>query len=185
MAQRRKPNKWRVGQVVGDMTLVERVTFTDGDSRKSKWLGRCPEGHEKYLTSSSLLKLDKLRCNTCRLHPHLVSCGRQRLSMDRFNEIKAGAKNKGRTFALTIAQLEKLYRSQKGKCALSGTFIYLGSRRRTNASLDRINSDGHYTLGNVQWVSKAANMARGSMTVDEFVKLCEQVTQHRSRKRGD
>ena len=69
--------------------------------------------------------------------------------------------------------LDYLWKKQKGKCALSGikmTYIKGQNIVLTNVSPDRIDSDKHYEVGNVQLVCYVYNSMKGSFTMKEFNK---------------
>ena len=44
------------------------------------------------------------------------------------------------------------------------------------ASIDRIDNNKDYTLENIQLVHKTVNMARGTLTVSEFIDMCKAVS---------
>lgn len=73
--------------------------------------------------------------------------------------------------------------TQNKKCALTGrkiVFVPRGksinkTRTETTASLDRIDSNKGYVVGNVQWVYKKINMMKQGYSQDEFILLCKEV----------
>lgn len=70
--------------------------------------------------------------------------------------------------------LDYLLDDQGGRCALTGIrFNYHGPNADKNLlpSLDRIDSDGHYELGNLQIVCRFINFWKGSSDNAEFRKL--------------
>jgi len=73
----------------------------------------------------------------------------------------------------------KLAVSQDKKCSLTGeTLIFVSDQRyqkNSNASLDRIDSSKGYVSGNIQWVTKNANIAKQKMPQEEFVGVCRAV----------
>lgn len=90
------------------------------------------------------------------------------------------AKKKGWAFDLDAAFLWDLYQQQKQQCALSGlpiNFAVNTRRAEGTASLDRINNNGGYVKGNVQWVHKDVNYMKRTMDDDRFVELCRLVVQ--------
>jgi hypothetical protein len=95
----------------------------------------------------------------------------------RLAAIRARAELKGIEFALTIEFLERLYIHQDGRCAVSGLPITLHGER-SNASLDRKDSDYGYVPGNVQWTDKTINLMKLDTDSEEFVELCEAVVSH-------
>jgi hypothetical protein len=95
--------------------------------------------------------------------------------------IKNRAKNKNLDFNLTGAYLWKLFIKQNKKCALSGLELHFpkawGVKSKTliTASLDRIDSNKGYIIGNVQWVHKTINTMKMNLTDSEFIKFCKKV----------
>lgn len=85
---------------------------------------------------------------------------------------------------LTVEYLIDLWNNQEGKCAYTKADLVLPSYKEyklTNhnykASLDRINSNSGYVIGNVQFVSFTVNNLKSNMSeedVFEFIKLIKQ-----------
>lgn len=77
---------------------------------------------------------------------------------------------------ITRDQAFQLLRQQKFKCALSGQFI---TTRGANcsASLDRIDSNGHYEIGNVQWLHKSVNIMKNALPQAHFIHLCKLIAE--------
>lgn len=48
-------------------------------------------------------------------------------------------------------------------------------------SIDRIDSNGVYEEGNVQWVDKRINMMKGTLSNEEFIELCTMVAKYNSK----
>lgn len=76
-----------------------------------------------------------------------------------------------------LAQLlEKLIDKQDGCCALTGiAFDYSQANKDLLPSADRIESNGHYTLGNLQVVCQFVNFWKSARPNDEFINLLNQV----------
>lgn len=102
------------------------------------------------------------------------------LSLTQFKNIAHNAKIRNIDFRLTIEELWELYLCQSGKCALSGMQIGFVHSKKGNASLDRIDSTKPYEKGNVWWVHKDVNLAKQSLSVDQFLTLCRNVSEHNS-----
>lgn len=69
------------------------------------------------------------------------------------------------------------------------TFSDLADRHRrdnrqieTTASLDRIDSDQGYILGNIQWVHKIVNIMKQDTVQSEFIGWCRAVVAHADGK---
>ncbi len=91
---------------------------------------------------------------------------------------KAGNKNrKNIPVNITKEQAWDQFLKQDRKCALTGTeieFPAVNSAHGT-ASLDRIDSDLGYEVGNVQWVHKDVNIMKNKFTQKRFIEVCQQV----------
>ena len=115
--------------------------------------------------------------------------GRPHKNVKKFGEIhqsylyilRSRAKRCGYDFDISGDYIWKLYLKQNRKCALSGLDIEFaitwGDNTKTNmtASLDRIDSSGGYTKGNVQWVHKKINTMKMHMNDKEFIQICKKV----------
>jgi len=73
----------------------------------------------------------------------------------------------------TYIELARLWKSQRGKCALSGQRL-----ARENAHLDHKlpkRRGGGDSIENLQWLSREVNMAKRDMTDAEFIAMCANV----------
>lgn len=94
---------------------------------------------------------------------------------------KARARKEKVSFNLDPLYLERLFIEQDGRCALTGR------KMKTNtgesrcslisdvASIDRIEADGGYVKGNVQWTITGVNYARRNLPLDVFLEICRDV----------
>ena len=71
--------------------------------------------------------------------------------------------------------LYKLYQSQQGMCALSGVLMALETEHPHTLSLDQIDASKGYIEGNVQWLTWFVNRAKGEMSQEIFLSMCETV----------
>ncbi len=81
---------------------------------------------------------------------------------------------------IRVEFLERLWATQGGRCALSGTpmTMVLGSGVQPhNVSIDRICSDEPYVEGNVQLVCRCVNVAKSDLKQDDFIALCRAVVE--------
>ena len=95
-----------------------------------------------------------------------------------YGEIKYRAKQRGLEFNVSKKYLWELFLEQKGLCALTKKPIKFGRiyyRNETTASLDRIDNEKGYIIGNVRWVIKPINMMRRDLDTDFFIELCRLV----------
>jgi hypothetical protein len=89
-------------------------------------------------------------------------------------------------------QLEEYVRdlliAQESRCALTGLQMLLDGEdgdHQLRCSLDRINSDGQYEVGNLQIVCKFANFWKRNQANGEFLRLIELVRSHDGMHNGD
>lgn len=87
---------------------------------------------------------------------------------------KANARKRGKTFAMTVDRdyLYKLFKSQKGLCAISGMPMTIQLNCEYALSLDKIIPSLGYVEGNVQWLCWCVNRAKGEMPLDDFKEMC-------------
>ncbi len=72
--------------------------------------------------------------------------------------------------------LEALLQAQDGLCAVSSLPLQLDGEfddKEMRCSLDRIDSDGHYELGNLQIVCRFINLWKGDQSDSEFRRLLD------------
>ena len=95
----------------------------------------------------------------------------------KFYKVKTNAKKRNIRFDLTREYMDKLYISQKGRCAYTKQRIYFEGKKGQGgtASLDRIDSQKGYVEGNVQWVHKDINAMKWKLTQRDFVNNCKLV----------
>ena len=71
--------------------------------------------------------------------------------------------------------LYDLLSQQEFKCGLTGEAL-----TPENATLDHITprkNGGDSSISNLQWVTKQANGAKGTMAQDEFIEICQRVVE--------
>ena len=83
-----------------------------------------------------------------------------------------------------MKQVWKLYEKQQRQCALTGFLIDFGQENVSlrkyegTASLDRIDSEKPYEIGNIQWVHKDVNYMKQWFTQERFFQVCKQVVEY-------
>jgi hypothetical protein len=99
------------------------------------------------------------------------------------NKARLKNKEKGLDIDLTKEYLKNLYESQNGECTLTGLKMDLPrttqdadiKKSPIKASLDRIDSDLPYQMGNVQFVCYSANMAKNDFTQKESLEFFKNI----------
>jgi hypothetical protein len=76
---------------------------------------------------------------------------------------------------LTLDELDEMYHTQNGLCALTGRVMTYRSGEKNVMSIDRIDSTKTYTKDNVQLVCKEANILKWNLTKEELISLCKEV----------
>lgn len=94
--------------------------------------------------------------------------------------IRLGAIARSMTFDITAKIAWEKFLEQGGRCAISNTPLRFSLHHQNKdkiqtASLDRINSDIGYIVGNIQWVHKVINRMKWDFTDDYFVSICRKV----------
>jgi hypothetical protein len=85
----------------------------------------------------------------------------------------------GRT-ELTVDDLLNLLDQQNERCALTNEpltcILVKGETYRTNASIDRIQPGGAYSLDNIRLVCRIVNTMRWDMSDSELIYWCRKIT---------
>lgn len=95
-----------------------------------------------------------------------------------WRHIVAGASSRGLKVGVTKDDVWLLFQQQGGRCALSGVPIVMGPVGTMTASLDRKDSSQGYVAGNLQWVHKAVNRMKGTLSDVEFTSWCRAIAVH-------
>lgn len=96
----------------------------------------------------------------------------------KFNAVCREAAKRSILVTITPEYLQKLYDSQDHKCALTGDNL----PNILKASLDRIDSKKPYEEGNLQFVTKEANLAKHIMSQEDFINFCRRVVNHANQQ---
>lgn len=101
------------------------------------------------------------------------------LSYGLYARYKANAEKRNLNFDVDIDFLWSLYLEQKGSCKVSGLPIIFPKKAKNRidgtASLDRINCNIGYRVGNLQWVHKDINQMRSNLSIEELKYWCNLV----------
>lgn len=103
-----------------------------------------------------------------------------------FSSLQNGAVKRKIEFDITLQYAWELLIEQNFKCNISGLPISLTKKTKNtnpdyanfNASLDRIDNNKGYIVGNVQWVHKDINKMKWKHEQEYFITLCKSVAQH-------
>lgn len=131
-------------------------------------------GQEKELTAYTVRSDSGKHRNECKI------CWGKNKRSKIFTNVKnnvkeklKSAKRKGHKVLIDWEYIERLYKRQNGKCALTGRSI--DYTKENSLSIDRIDSKKPYQRGNIQLTCKAANYAKHTLSQEEFIRLCKDV----------
>ena len=94
----------------------------------------------------------------------------------KFVKQRAGAKDRGLAWELERDEVHKMIKETK-ICNLSGRQLVMEVNHPDAPSIDRIDNARGYHHDNVHVTSQLVNKARGTMSVEEFVKMCRDVVE--------
>ncbi len=88
--------------------------------------------------------------------------------------------------SITLQNLKDQWDHQNGVCPITGWQLILpknsngwyGDRSLKRASLDRKDSDKGYEIGNIQFISVMANLAKNNYSDTELIGFCKAVAQY-------
>jgi hypothetical protein len=100
--------------------------------------------------------------------------------------LRGGAMARGILFGVDKDDLLGLYLECGGICAFTGLqtdWQAKGHRGRNGRnykarSVDRIDSNGNYVLGNLQIVMQTVNIIKHDLSSDMFIAMCRQAAEH-------
>ena len=155
------------------------------NERQKKWFANLSgERKKKYRESSN----EKRKTYKKRLHEVLEKTKNPKLFFQfKIRRVKASAKARNLECTITVEELFNMYKKQEGRCFYTGEKLVLKisssqSYKRENmdvfknyATLDRLDSTKGYTIDNVVLSTLKCNMAKSSLSYDEFVKICENI----------
>ena len=103
----------------------------------------------------------------------------------RYHGAKERAIKQNAAFNLTLDYLLSLWNEQNGICTLSGmqmTFERYKGRIPTNVSVDRIDKDKGYIIGNVQLVCMACNQIKSDWSEETMYNICKKIVEQHENK---
>ena len=176
-----------VGRKLGSLNILSRINDQNYPSHKGVYyMCQCDCGIEKIIGHSAIERQNQRSCGckstddrrkkTHKLNPAWKGVGD--ISGHHYASIKHNAKRRNLEFSLTKEYIWDLYEAQNKRCALSDLDIYFTNSYSNGvytASLDRIDSNKGYIIGNVQWVHKDINYMKSNHSQEYFLSLCEKI----------
>ena len=169
-----------IGQRFGRWLVVKYL-------KKGRWECLCDCGNIKNVCRSTLINGDSRSCGC--LAEELKFKGLNGISHAYWGRIRSAALKSGREFNISMQYVWDLYEKQNRRCALSNIEIVFEKRSHhcinQTASLDRIDNSKGYIEGNVQWVHKMVNRMKSVFDQEDFIKMCESITNVKNHKYGN
>lgn len=168
-------------QKFGQLTPIKSLDKPGIKNRGRIWLCKCDCGNFIELPSQSITGKRNTTCGD--KEKHYYDNFYEEIPIVHFNRIKSQAERRKIDFDLSINYLWEVFIKQNKKCALTGIDIFFTdnksaqktSSKKTNCSLDRIDSYKGYIKGNVQWVYKKINVMKHVLSNEEFIFLCNKI----------
>lgn len=201
-AKRRESSRPKapIGAKFGLWTVVSEEAKAGNELEKGSknrtlyWLCQCICGNLSWKNSVQLKNGTSTRCKRCGNKSYLKDgdfANTNAIIKYKYNQtihnlptrIHRGRKPK-LSFNLSLDYLNSLYEQQNHRCALSGISLEPDlslTVSQQNMSIDRIDSNGVYEEGNIQWVDKRINMMKGTLSNEEFIELCTMVAKYNSK----
>lgn len=170
-----------VGQKFDRLEVIELI----GSKNTHKlYLCKCACGKFKEVTSNALKSGNVRSCGCLYKDAAILNGlkaykGYEDLSLSYWNSLVRGAKERNLSFNITKEYAWGIFEKQGRKCYFTGVALYLSrhyGKKEQNASLDRINNLLGYEENNVRWVTKDINCLKWDYDDDEFLKICNLVS---------
>lgn len=109
----------------------------------------------------------------------------QQVLTQRWHGAKERSVKQGLDFDITVDYLLQLWKQQNGICAMSGipmTTKRYNGRIPTNVSIDKIDRNKGYTIGNVQLVCMACNQIKSDWSDEVMYNICKKIVEQYENK---
>lgn len=177
------------GKKFGRLTVIKRQPLSESRTRTTVyWTCLCDCGKSTVARSYELRNLSHRSCG-CLIpdtNKLIFRKGTKNIPGAYIAARKNSAKRRNLNFTVSDEYLQKLLESQNFICPLTGReLIMCWDRKKNTASLDRIDSSKGYEEGNLQWIHVDANIAKNDLSMSDFVKLCEDIVNHRRAEKDE
>lgn len=106
-----------------------------------------------------------------------------------FKRIMRTIRYRSKQTDLSIDYLMSLWNNQNGKCFYSNLSMtppkYGEGRNMFSPSIDKIDPNKDYIVGNVVWATWACNAGKNEWSIDEYFKICKSVSEHLGSRTGN
>ena len=101
-------------------------------------------------------------------HKYIMSAIRVKVQ-----EARQNSKRSNRPFDIDANYIYELWKTQNNKCIYTNEDFVIEKNHNGNLSIDKIVPDLGYVKGNLQLVCWAVNRAKGDLSHEVFLKMCE------------
>lgn len=174
---------FKIGDTFGSWTVVGGITVAG----EAKVRVECKCGVQRDVSCYSLKVSASTGCSKCNQKARIGAGnanwkGLEEIPGSFIQRYSRKVKNTGMEWNLTLDYLNDLYAEQDRKCALTGIPISFENENleagyKCTASIDRIDSNRGYLVGNVQLVHKDINMMKNKYDQQYFIEMCRLVSQ--------
>lgn len=176
-----------LGQKFGKYTVINSEIKIN---REAQILCQCDCGVINTVSCYTLLNKKSKGCSECnntrKKNENPTWKGFENISGKYYGRIKRSAEKRKIVFDVEIEYFNKLLVEQNFECKLSGLEISFSHSKKDNykatASIDRIDSNKGYIVGNLQWINKNVNLMKNHFNQDFFLEICEKITEQRRKK---
>jgi len=181
------------GDVFGEWTVLSDPYLGIGENkrggkekREARVLCKCSCGFENDISANSLYSGASKRCWKCgysrKMEENPAWKGYKEIPYGWFSKyFERNTKRAKKRFGdIKIQQVHELWIKQDKKCALTGLPIdWIRRDNGITCSIDRINSDGEYTIDNIQLVHKDINLMKNHFDENYFIQMCKLVCENK------
>lgn len=167
------------GKRFGRLTVEK---FSEKRNGIAWWTVRCDCDIQKEVRGYTLTSGHNKSCGCGHSDYMKTALGKSKgqLSGTHWFRIKSNAEARNIEVTLSQQEASELFEKQKGICALSGELLAMDSDATSRtASLDRINSNKGYEVGNVQWVHKNINLMKNQLDEKEFLSWVNKIANYK------
>lgn len=178
-----KPTELLTREVLEDMYVKQNMSV--GEIAKSLGI-KSATSVKNRLAELGIKKRKRTYSKSVKDHLATLWQGHGDISGSYWCSVRNSAKTRGLSLDVGIEDAWAKWQEQGGRCALSGVSIHLVRIRQRaldgleeqTASLDRIDSELGYVVGNIQWVHKRVQRMKMDTSDADFVYWCSLVAAH-------
>lgn len=168
-------SKYEVGQEFPNRKRLVECVGSHPKYRTKLWIWECMDcGTKGGPSMTPSITRDK-RPACCYQSPKGKSASRwigyEELTGVWLHSYKYNAQKRGIEWSVSPEYLWELWLNQHRQCYYTGRILVHGD----TASLDRIDNNQGYVIGNVKWVHRNVNRMKSNFTDAEFLAICSEV----------